>query len=65
MLAKICSDKNKPNGQYRILPNRDAVMEFVQELPIRKVQIFTKLFFSKPYRKVVHFVINYIPPEHC
>ncbi|XP_033634721.1 DNA polymerase kappa-like isoform X2 [Asterias rubens] len=37
MLAKICSDKNKPNGQYRILPNRDAVMEFVQELPIRKV----------------------------
>ncbi|XP_022095439.1 DNA polymerase kappa-like [Acanthaster planci] len=37
MLAKICSDKNKPNGQYRIQPDREAVMEFIQVLPIRKV----------------------------
>ncbi|XP_060763144.1 DNA polymerase kappa isoform X2 [Neoarius graeffei] len=34
MLAKVCSDKNKPNGQYRILPERKAVMDFVQELPV-------------------------------
>uniref|UniRef100_A0A671RT10 DNA polymerase kappa n=1 Tax=Sinocyclocheilus anshuiensis TaxID=1608454 RepID=A0A671RT10_9TELE len=27
MLAKVCSDKNKPNGQYRIPPERQAVME--------------------------------------
>ncbi|XP_008689503.1 DNA polymerase kappa isoform X1 [Ursus americanus] len=37
MLAKVCSDKNKPNGQYQILPNRQAVMDFIKNLPIRKV----------------------------
>ncbi|XP_037385911.1 DNA polymerase kappa isoform X2 [Talpa occidentalis] len=37
MLAKVCSDKKKPNGQYQILPNRQAVMEFIKDLPIRKV----------------------------
>uniref|UniRef100_A0A673GUA6 DNA polymerase kappa n=1 Tax=Sinocyclocheilus rhinocerous TaxID=307959 RepID=A0A673GUA6_9TELE len=37
MLAKVCSDKNKPNGQYRIPPERQAVMEFIQDLPVRKV----------------------------
>ncbi|XP_026786848.3 DNA polymerase kappa isoform X1 [Pangasianodon hypophthalmus] len=37
MLAKVCSDKNKPNGQYRILPERKAVMDFIQELPVRKI----------------------------
>ncbi|XP_041464447.1 DNA polymerase kappa-like [Lytechinus variegatus] len=37
MLAKICSDKNKPNGQYRIPPTRDDVMDFIRDLPIRKI----------------------------
>ncbi|XP_052016024.1 DNA polymerase kappa isoform X2 [Apodemus sylvaticus] len=37
MLAKVCSDKNKPNGQYQILPSRRAVMDFIKDLPIRKV----------------------------
>ncbi|XP_068167823.1 DNA polymerase kappa [Antennarius striatus] len=37
MLAKVCSDKNKPNGQYRLLSTREAVMEFIQDLPVRKV----------------------------
>ncbi|XP_032069950.1 DNA polymerase kappa isoform X2 [Thamnophis elegans] len=37
MLAKMCSDKNKPNGQYRIPPERDAVMDFIKNLAIRKV----------------------------
>lgn len=37
MLAKVCSDKKKPNGQYQILPNRGAVMDFIKDLPIRKV----------------------------
>ena len=39
MLAKVCSDKYKPNGQYRVLPTRDAVMAFIADLPIRKVGI--------------------------
>lgn len=37
MLAKVCSDKNKPNGQCRVLPSRQAVMGFIKDLPIRKV----------------------------
>ncbi|XP_051038968.1 DNA polymerase kappa isoform X2 [Phodopus roborovskii] len=37
MLAKVCSDKNKPNGQYQIPPSRKAVMDFIKDLPIRKV----------------------------
>lgn len=37
MLAKVCSDLNKPNGQY-VLPNeRAAVLHFVTTLPIRKI----------------------------
>ena len=35
-LAKICSDKNKPNGQFYLKPERDKIMEFVRELPLRK-----------------------------
>ncbi|XP_044302353.1 DNA polymerase kappa isoform X3 [Varanus komodoensis] len=37
MLAKMCSDQNKPNGQYRILPERESVMNFIKDLAIRKV----------------------------
>ncbi|PTB37756.1 hypothetical protein M441DRAFT_92219 [Trichoderma asperellum CBS 433.97] len=36
-LAKICSNINKPNGQY-VLPNeRNAIMAFMRDLPTRKV----------------------------
>ncbi|UNI23678.1 DNA-directed DNA polymerase [Purpureocillium takamizusanense] len=36
-LAKICSNMNKPNGQY-VLPNdRNAIMGFMRDLPTRKV----------------------------
>lgn len=38
MLAKVRSDKNKPNGQYRLPPTKEAVMDFVQNLPVRKVK---------------------------
>ncbi|XP_034547629.1 DNA polymerase kappa [Notolabrus celidotus] len=37
MLAKVCSDKNKPNGQYRLPPTKEAVMDFTKNLPVRKV----------------------------
>ena len=37
MLAKICSDQNKPNGQCYIVPEIEAVKQFVKTLPIRKV----------------------------
>jgi len=37
MLAKVCSDMNKPNGQYQINPDVDEIIKFVSTLPIRKV----------------------------
>eukprot|EP01036_Dinobryon_divergens_P030258 gene30258-39476_t len=36
-LAKICADKNKPDGQFEIPPSRSAVLEFIESLPTRKV----------------------------
>ena len=36
-IAKICSNKNKPNGQFRVLNDRAAVMAFIETLPVRKV----------------------------
>lgn len=44
MLAKVCSDKNKPNGQYMIPPDRQAVMDFIQGLPIRKVWLLVNIW---------------------
>lgn len=37
MLAKVCSDYNKPNGQFRVQPTIDTITAFVNDLPIRKV----------------------------
>ncbi|RCN41535.1 ImpB/MucB/SamB family protein [Ancylostoma caninum] len=37
MLAKICSDMNKPNGQFELENSYASVMEFLNPLPIRKV----------------------------
>lgn len=36
-LAKICSNINKPNGQSILPRERDAIMEFMHDLPCRKV----------------------------
>ncbi|ESO88104.1 hypothetical protein LOTGIDRAFT_126473 [Lottia gigantea] len=43
MLAKVCSDKNKPNGQYRIQACRDSIKEFIDDLPIRKISGIGKI----------------------
>ncbi|KAG9440513.1 hypothetical protein H6P81_020678 [Aristolochia fimbriata] len=37
MLAKVCSDINKPNGQFVLQNDRMAVMTFISSLPIRKI----------------------------
>ncbi|KAI4298561.1 hypothetical protein L6164_032107 [Bauhinia variegata] len=37
LLAKVCSDINKPNGQFVLPNNRMAVVTFVSSLPIRKI----------------------------
>uniref|UniRef100_A0A8R1TSM8 DNA polymerase kappa n=1 Tax=Onchocerca volvulus TaxID=6282 RepID=A0A8R1TSM8_ONCVO len=37
LLAKVCSDINKPNGQYRLMNEREAILTFLKDLPIRKI----------------------------
>lgn len=36
-LAKICSNMNKPNGQYLLPSDRTAITSFMRDLPPRKV----------------------------
>ena len=43
-IAKICSNKNKPNGHFRIPPDRAAIMSFMHTLPIRKVNGVGRVF---------------------
>ncbi|KAL0088916.1 hypothetical protein J3Q64DRAFT_1439231 [Phycomyces blakesleeanus] len=37
LLAKICSDFQKPNGQFEVSNDREAVQKFMAALPIRKI----------------------------
>ncbi|KAF8326536.1 uncharacterized protein EI90DRAFT_3281627 [Cantharellus anzutake] len=37
MLAKICSDRNKPNGQFTLPRNADDIIKFMHDLPMRKI----------------------------
>jgi nucleotidyltransferase/DNA polymerase involved in DNA repair len=43
MLAKVCADQRKPNGQFCLEPRADAVMDFLQTLPVRKVKSYQVL----------------------
>lgn len=43
-LAKICSNMNKPNGQYVLASERAAIMEFMRHLPCRKVNGIGRVF---------------------
>ncbi|TLD21257.1 hypothetical protein PspLS_09110 [Pyricularia sp. CBS 133598] len=36
-LAKVCGNINKPNGQYVLPSDRSTIMEFMRDLPCRKV----------------------------
>ena len=49
MLAKICSDLNKPDGQFALPSNNPgALVSFVATLPIRKVQGIGKVNNCSP-----------------
>lgn len=37
MLAKICSDMNKPNGQTYLPANEEEIRKFMNKLPVRKL----------------------------
>lgn len=43
-IAKICSNKNKPNGQFRIPNDRAAIISFMSTLPVRKVNGVGRVF---------------------
>ncbi|KAF3204299.1 hypothetical protein TWF106_010255 [Orbilia oligospora] len=43
-IAKICSNKNKPNGQFRVGNDRSTVMSFMKSLPVRKVNGVGRVF---------------------
>jgi DNA polymerase kappa len=43
-LAKICSNQNKPNGQFLLPADRQTIMEFMKTLPTRKVNGIGRVF---------------------
>ncbi|KAF1349975.1 hypothetical protein BDV97DRAFT_377134 [Delphinella strobiligena] len=43
-LAKICSNKNKPNGQFKLPSDRTTIMAFMRDLPTRKVNGIGRVF---------------------
>lgn len=43
-LAKICSNMNKPNGQFRLANDRVTIMAFMRDLSTRKVNGIGRVF---------------------
>lgn len=43
-LAKICSNQNKPNGQFRLPSDRASILAFMRDLPARKVNGIGRVF---------------------
>ena len=43
-LAKICSNRNKPNGQFKLPSDRVSIMTFMRDLPTRKVNGIGRVF---------------------
>ncbi|KAL1956087.1 hypothetical protein VTO42DRAFT_7682 [Malbranchea cinnamomea] len=43
-IAKICSNWNKPNGQYFVPNDRSSIMSFMASIPVRKVNGIGRVF---------------------
>jgi DNA polymerase kappa len=43
-IAKIASNQNKPNGQFRVANDRAVIMAFMRDLPVRKVNGVGRVF---------------------
>jgi DNA polymerase kappa len=43
-LCVQCSNKNKPNGQFHLVSDRQTIMEFMKALPTRKVNGIGRVF---------------------
>ncbi|KAG1140437.1 hypothetical protein G6F37_008026 [Rhizopus arrhizus] len=54
MLSKICSDINKPNGQYYLPIDRTSIVNFVKDLKVRQIPgVGTTMFNTESERKSV------------
>lgn len=42
-MFKICSDKNKPNGQFELASDRATIVRFMRDLPVRKIPGFGRV----------------------
>jgi DNA polymerase kappa len=43
-IAKIASNRNKPNGQFRVADDRTTILAFMRDLPTRKVNGVGRVF---------------------
>lgn len=43
-IAKIASNRNKPNGQFRVSDDRPTIISFMRDLPTRKVNGIGRVF---------------------
>ncbi|KAL8651897.1 MAG: hypothetical protein Q9226_004496 [Calogaya cf. arnoldii] len=43
-IAKIASNRNKPNGQFRVASDRATILAFMRDLPTRKVNGIGRVF---------------------
>ena len=43
-IAKIASNRNKPNGQFRVASDRNTILAFMRDLPTRKVNGVGRVF---------------------
>lgn len=43
-IAKIASNRNKPNGQFRVANDRPTILAFMRDLPTRKVNGIGRVF---------------------
>ena len=43
-IAKICSNWNKPNGQYFVPNDRAAILSFMNTIPVRKINSVGRVF---------------------
>ena len=43
-IAKVASNRNKPNGQFRVPNDRPAILAFMRDLPTRKVNGIGRVF---------------------
>jgi nucleotidyltransferase/DNA polymerase involved in DNA repair len=63
-LAKICADVNKPDGQFELPPRREQVIEFLTDLPTRKIGGIGKVtekILDKLDMKTVGDIRKFIP----